>query len=158
MMPRLCRQSGVPVGVMVTLGRVPDELVAARTPDSSHKRAVEHVCDAKVAVVDKSVADFIMIKRDELEQIYVASEHREHGVAQVLLAEAEKQIAKSGYREAWLAVVASNRRARSFYERAGRNDQGLVDYRAFGETGPIFVPVHRYTKSVSPGIDSRPSH
>lgn len=132
------------------LGGVPEELVAARTPESFHRRAAERVRDTTVVTSDGSVAGFIMVVGDEVEQVYVAAEHRGRGVAQLLLTAAEDQVANNGFGEAWLAVVASNARARAFYERAGWIDQGMFDYQAFGEAGPIRVPAHRYTKRVSP--------
>jgi ribosomal protein S18 acetylase RimI-like enzyme len=76
-----------------------------------------------------------MVVRDEVEQIYVAAEHRGRGVAQRLLDAAEQHIAKHGFGQAWLAVVASNSRARAFYTRAGWIDNGLFDYQAFGDAG-----------------------
>lgn len=136
------------------LGGVPEELVAARTPDSFQRRAAERVRDTTVAIVDGVVVGFVMVAGDELEQIYVAKEHRGRGVAQRLLSAAEQQVADSGFREAWLAVVASNRRARAFYSRAGWIDNGLFHYQAFGEAGPITVSAHRYTKRVSPSVGS----
>jgi ribosomal protein S18 acetylase RimI-like enzyme len=132
------------------LGGVPEELVAARTLDSFQKRAADRISDTTIATVDDLVAGFTMVVRDEVEQVYVAAEHRGRGVAQRLLDAAEQQIADQGFQEAWLAVVASNWRARAFYERAGWIDNGLFNYEAFGETGPINVPAHRYTKLVSP--------
>jgi NAD(P)-dependent dehydrogenase (short-subunit alcohol dehydrogenase family)/ribosomal protein S18 acetylase RimI-like enzyme len=136
------------------LGGVPEELAAARTRDSFERRAAERVRDTTVAVVDGRVAGFIMVVGDELEQIYVAAEHRGRGVAQRLLRASEQQIADNGFREAWLAVVASNASARTFYARAGWMDNGLFDYQAFGEAGPITVPAHRYTKHVSPHVST----
>ena len=132
------------------LGGVPEELVAARTPESFHKRAAGRIRDTTVAAIDETVAGFIMVAADEVEQVYVAARYRGSGVAQVLLAAAEQQVAANGFAEAWLAVVASNARARAFYARAGWIDQGLFDYQAYGESGPIVVPAHRYTKCVSP--------
>jgi GNAT superfamily N-acetyltransferase len=93
-----------------------------------------------------------MIAGDEIEQVYVAAEHRGCGVAQLLLAAAEHQVADNGFAEAWLAVVTSNARARAFYARAGWIDHGLFDYEASGEAAPIIVPAHRYTKRVSPRV------
>jgi ribosomal protein S18 acetylase RimI-like enzyme len=93
-----------------------------------------------------------MVVDDEVEQVYVAAQQRGRGVAQMLLAAAEQQVADNGFAEAWLAVVASNARARAFYARAGWIDRGLFDYEAEGNEGPIIVPAHRYTKSVSPRV------
>jgi ribosomal protein S18 acetylase RimI-like enzyme len=132
------------------LGGVPDELVAARTPESFDRRAAERVRDTTVATVNGSVAGFIMVMGAEVEQVYVAAEHRGRGVAQLLLSAAEQQVVDNGFEEAWLAVVASNARARAFYARAGWIDHGLFDYYAYGEAGPISVPAHRYTKRVRP--------
>jgi len=130
------------------LGGVPAELIAARTPESFNRRAAERVGDTTVATIDGSVAGFIMVVGDEVEQVYVAAEHRGRGVAQVLLTAAERQVADNGFGKAWLAVVASNARARAFYARAGWFDQGLFDHQAYGEAGPITVPAHRYVKCV----------
>jgi ribosomal protein S18 acetylase RimI-like enzyme len=130
------------------LGNVPDELVALRTPESFATRAAERVGDTTVATVDGAVAGFVMVVGDEVEQVYVASEHRGSGVASVLLREAERQVAAGGHPTAWLAVVAGNPRARRFYERSGWVDEGLFDHHAEGEDGPIAVPAHRYVKRV----------
>ena len=131
-------------------GGVPNELAAVRTPDSFQRRAVQRVSDTTVATLDGLVVGFIMVVRDEVEQVYVAAEHRGRGVAQSLLTEAEQQVAANGFAEAWLAVVASNERARAFYARAGWIDRGPFDYQAAAEGGPISVPAHRYTKRLHP--------
>jgi GNAT superfamily N-acetyltransferase len=80
------------------------------------------------------------------EQVYVAAAHRGTGVANVLMGEAERRVKANGHRKAWLAVVAGNTRARSFYERAGWVDEGPFDYAADAEGGSIAVPCRRYTK------------
>jgi GNAT superfamily N-acetyltransferase len=136
------------------LGGVPEELVVARSLESFQKRAGTRVSDATIATVDDLVAGFTMVVVDEVEQLYVAAEHRGRGVAQRLLEAAEQQVADHGSQEAWLAVVASNMRARTFYERAGWLDNGLIIYEAFWEAGPINVPAHRYTKRVSPRVQA----
>lgn len=130
------------------LGGVPDELVAVRTPESFQKRAADRVGDTTVAAIDGSVAGFIMVIADEVEQVYVAAEHRGTGVAQLLLKAAEDQVARNGFEQAWLAVVTSNARARRFYARAGWIDQGEFNYHAFTEAGPIMVPAHRYIRTL----------
>jgi GNAT superfamily N-acetyltransferase len=134
------------------LGRVPQELVGFRSAESFAKRAATRVRDATVAVVDGLVAGFVMVAGDEVEQLYVAREYRGTGVAQQLLAEAEGQVARNGFAQAWLAVVPENARARTFYARAGWVDQGAFHYEAATEAGPILVPSHRYTKRVSRSV------
>jgi ribosomal protein S18 acetylase RimI-like enzyme len=130
-------------------GYVSEELVAARTQESFTSRAAQRVTDAVVAVVDGAVAGFVMVVGDEVEQVYVAREHRGTGVAAALLAEAERIVQASGYQRAWLAVVAGNRRARRFYERSGWLDEGPIEYPAATANGPVFVTAHRYAKRVT---------
>jgi ribosomal protein S18 acetylase RimI-like enzyme len=137
------------------LGGVPDELLAFRTPESFLRRAADRVPDTTVATIDGSIVGFIMVERDEVEQVYVAAEQRGRGVAQILLAAAESQVRENGFEEAWLAVVASNKRARAFYARAGWADTGLFNYHAYGEARSICVPAHRYIKRVGKGEAAR---
>ncbi|MFF5987227.1 GNAT family N-acetyltransferase [Prauserella flavalba] len=141
------------------LGNVPDELLAIRTEDSFTARAaqrIEDTTDTTVATVDGSVVGFVMVVEDEVEQVYVAREHRGSGVAALLLADAERLVAEAGYEQAWLAVVGGNARARRFYERGGWRDEGRFDYAAASEDGPIPVPSHRYVKDVTPPARSTP--
>jgi GNAT superfamily N-acetyltransferase len=128
------------------LDNVPDELVAARTPESFRTRAAERVGDTVVAVVGGAVAGFVMVVDDEVEQVYVSSRHRGTGVAAALLGEAERRVRTNGYERAWLAVVAGNARARRFYERMGWTDEGAFDYSAASAGTTIPVPCQRYVK------------
>ena len=131
------------------LGNVPDELVAVRTDESFDVRAAERTGDTTVATVDGEVAGFVMVVGDEVEQVYVSSRHRGTGVANVLLTEAERQVAAAGHARAWLAVVAGNVRARRFYERHGWADEGLFEHHAPDATAAVVVPAHRYVKRVA---------
>ena len=129
------------------LGFVPDTLAAVRTDESFRTRAADRVADTTVAVVGADVAGFIMVVGDEVEQVYVSSRHRGSGVADALLAEAERQVRANGHEVAWLAVVEGNGRARSFYERTGWSDEGGFDYEAAVEDGStVSVPCCRYVK------------
>jgi ribosomal protein S18 acetylase RimI-like enzyme len=130
------------------LGFVPDELIAVRTEASFRTRASQRIGDTTVAVVAGQVAGFVMVVEDEVEQVYVAGHHRGSGVADALLAEAEREIGNGGHPRAWLAVVTGNARARRFYERSGWSDGGVFDYVAESVEGPIRVPCHRYVKEV----------
>jgi GNAT superfamily N-acetyltransferase len=131
------------------LGNVPDDLVGVRTRESFQSRATGRVGDTVVAVVDDEVAGFVMVVGDEVEQVYVAEQHRGSGVAALLLAEAERIVAVNGNVRAWLAVVDGNVRARRFYERNGWIDEGVFDYPAANAAGPIPVAAHRYVKRVA---------
>jgi GNAT superfamily N-acetyltransferase len=84
------------------------------------------------------------VKGDEVEQIYVDRAARGTGVAAMLLRKAEAEIRSAGHRRAWLAVVAGNQRARSFYARHGWRDAGPFSYMAETEAGPLAVPSRRY--------------
>jgi GNAT superfamily N-acetyltransferase len=128
------------------LGRVPAALAAARTPESFSLRAAQRVGDTTVAVAGETVAGFVMISGDEVEQVYVSLNHRGTGVAAALLAEALRQIAAAGHRQSWLAVIAGNARARRFYERSGWTDEGAFDYEARTADGMILVRCHRYVR------------
>ena len=130
------------------LGLVPQELVDVRTEESFGARAADRIPDTTVATVDGAVAGFVMVVGDELEQVYVGRAARGTGVAQALIAEAERQVKANGHETAWLAVVAGNGRARAFYEKVGWVDEGLFDYPAASEIGPVPVPCHRYTKAL----------
>jgi len=138
------------------LGHVPDDLVTVRTKESFQSRAADRVGDTVVAVVDGEVAGFVMVVGDEIEQVYVAEQHRGSGVAALLLAEAERIVAVNGNERAWLAVVDGNVRARRFYERHGWTDEGVFDYPAVSAAGPVPVPAHRYVKRVA--ADAREDH
>ena len=128
------------------LGRVPAELVAARTEESFIARAMVSVPKTTVAMVGAELAGFVMVAGDEVEQLYVGALHRGAGVADALLGRAEWQIRTAGHRTAWLAVVPGNARARRFYERMGWIDDGPFEHAAPGDDGPIPVPAQRYVK------------
>ncbi len=137
------------------IGHVPDELVPERTPESFLSRTSTRIAepgDATTIVAEieidgePAVAGFIMIVDDELEQIYVGADHRGSGLADVLLAEAERSIGAAGFETAWLAVVAGNARARAFYEKRGWADDGDLAYMAATADGEFLVPSRRYVK------------
>lgn len=130
-------------------GHVPDELTAVRTPESFRERAADRVPQTKVAVVADEIAGFVVVHDAELEQVFVAREHRGTGVAQELMAEGLRLVREAGHDQAWLAAAAGNARARRFYEREGWVDEGLFDYAAEGPDGPIVVPNHRYVRRVA---------
>lgn len=128
------------------LGHVSDALVAMRTPESFAARAAARVPETAVAEVGGEIAGFVTVGGDEVEQLFVAAEHRGTGVAALLLAEGERRAAARGHERVWLAVVTGNARARRFYARQGWTDEGPFDYQAEGEDGPVTVPRHRYAK------------
>ena len=129
-------------------GHVPDGLTERRTLDAFHERAPKRVADTTVAEVDGRVAGFIMVVDDEVEQIYVGAGHRGRGVAGVLMAEAERQVAEGGYDVAWLAVAIGNMRARAFYEAQGWVNVGDLPYEVVALGERFISPCRRYEKRV----------
>ena len=130
------------------LGLVPDALVAVRTDESFSTRAAQRVDDTTVAVVDTEVAGFVMVDDDEVEQVYVSSRHRGKGVADVLLAEAERQVRASGHER---CLARRRRRQRDVRGPStsghGWRDEGPFDYAAQSKTGStVAVPCRRYVK------------
>jgi GNAT superfamily N-acetyltransferase len=131
------------------IGHVPDALIATRTEESFRTRAAALVGGTTVAEVEGEIAGFATVAGDEVEQVFVSSAHRGKGIADELLADAERRVRAIGHGVAWLAVVAGNGRARAFYERQGWRDGGAFDYEAKVEDGTtITVPCHRYVKDV----------
>jgi ribosomal protein S18 acetylase RimI-like enzyme len=126
------------------LGHVPPELVRHRHEQQFVSRARERLDSMWVAESPDQTTGFVVVKRDEVEQIYVDRAARGTGVAAMLLRKAEAEIRNAGHRRAWLAVVAGNQRARSFYSRLGWRDAGPFSYLAETEVGPLAVPSHRY--------------
>jgi GNAT superfamily N-acetyltransferase len=129
-------------------GRVPPELAASRTPAEFRRRAAERVAATTVAVdpATDELLGFVVVADDEVEQLYVAAPARGSGVADDLFARAEAAIAAAHHPVAWLAVVAGNERARSFYHRSGWRDAGEFTYRASVDGGWVDVPALRYEK------------
>jgi ribosomal protein S18 acetylase RimI-like enzyme len=129
------------------LGGVPDELVRIRTPENFVQRSTAIQPSTTLAVLDGSVVGFVAVAGDEIDQLFVDAVARGLGVADLLLRAGESQIAAAGHDGAWLAVVATNARARRFYERSGWSDGGEFSYTTDGESGrAIEVPCRRYVK------------
>ena len=131
------------------VGHVPAELVRHRHPEQFLSRARDRVDSTWVAESDGYILGFVVVKGDELEQIYVDRATRGTGAAAMLLHKAEDEIRTAGHRRAWLAVVAGNQRARAFYSRLGWRDAGPFSYLAETAAGPLAVPSHRYEIDLS---------
>jgi ribosomal protein S18 acetylase RimI-like enzyme len=129
-------------------GHVPAALLRSRELAHLRERVPRRLAATTVARVDDEVVGFVVVDGAQLEQIYVARVARGSGVAAGLLEHAERTIARSHPR-AWLAVVASNGRARTFYERHGWRDQGPFENLTWTNDGtPLTVPCRRYEKAV----------
>lgn len=131
-------------------GHVPDGLTAARTLAAFRERTPDRVADTTVAEVEGQVVGFTMVCGDEVEQVFVDPGHHGTGVAAPLLADAERRVGAAGHREAWLAVVVGNARARRFYERHGWVDEGDLPYVVTAGGATYTSPCRRYVKRLQP--------
>ncbi len=92
-----------------------------------------------------SIVGFVIVRDDEIEQLYVDRRARGGGTATALLRHGEELIS-ARFDRAWLAVVPGNTRARRFYAREGWHDTGAIDHPAPIAGGTIPVAAHRYEK------------
>ena len=130
------------------IGNVPDGLLRHRQREHFGALAASRLETTWVAEADDAVAGFTVVKRDEIEQLYVDRRHRGTGVASALIALGEAEIRVAGHDRAWLAVVAGNGRGRAFYARCGWRDAGLMTYDAQTSDGMFPVPTHRYERDL----------
>jgi GNAT superfamily N-acetyltransferase len=130
-------------------GHVPDDLIAHRTPAEFRRRIGDRIESAIVAVRhDATIAGFVVVIDDEVEQLYVTATARSTGTAAHLLAHGEQTIGRT-HAAAWLAVVSGNSRARRFYERCGWNETGPILNPAETSAGMMLVPSLRYEKALT---------
>jgi ribosomal protein S18 acetylase RimI-like enzyme len=133
-------------------GRVPDGLTERRTREAFGDRVTQRIAETDettVAEVGGTVAGFIMVNDEgEAEQVYVDRAFRGSGVAPLLLAEAERQIAAAGHDVAFLVVVRGNDRAQAFYAKQGWTDEGDVDYPVTALGEHFISPCRKFTKRV----------
>jgi GNAT superfamily N-acetyltransferase len=132
------------------LGHVPRELLPYRREVDFVSRVPDRLATMWVAAESHgAVVGFVVVRQDEIEQLFVDRRARGTGVAAALLHHGEAEIRRSGHQRAWLAVVAGNHRARAFYVREGWRDSGPFTYMAETEAGPFAVPSHRYEIDLS---------
>jgi ribosomal protein S18 acetylase RimI-like enzyme len=132
-------------------GHVPAELMDARGPDHFAVHAQKYIGSTLVATEeDGRILGLIILGDDDGEviQLAVDGSARGKGVGGTLLRSAEERF-RGRHREAWLAVVPGNTRARRMYEFHGWRDTGPITYQAPTATGTVNVPVHRYVKDLS---------
>jgi GNAT superfamily N-acetyltransferase len=85
-----------------------------------------------------------MVKKDELDQLYVARDARGYGVAAALLSDALDRIRRAGHRRAWLACAIGNYRAVRFYRKSGWSLDGVVTIQLATPDGLTALDVWRF--------------
>ena len=128
---------------------LPPALARARTRESFAERMAAALADVRVIGPQGTPLGFAMLKGDELNQFYVASEARGAGVAAALMADVETQLSARGVETAWLACAIGNARAARFYEKCGWHLAKTVVNRLDTVDGPFDLEIWRYEKHLA---------
>lgn len=128
---------------------VPKQLVEVRTLSSFLVRLESNLQRTRIGVHGDEVLGFCIVKDDELDQMYVSHKARGHGLAQLLMADAENRLRNSGYTSAWLACAVGNQRAARFYEKSGWKNAGVRNVDLDTAQGTFPLPVWRFEKQLT---------
>lgn len=128
---------------------LPAELARLRTLDSFRDRLQSALADVRVADMEGAPAGLVIVKGDELYQLYVAQHARGTGLASALIDDALTRIRANGIETAWLACAIGNERAARFYEKSGWRRIGTMTSYLPTQTGTFPLDVWRYEISLS---------
>ena len=128
---------------------LPAALARLRTFESFRKRLHAALTEVRVVGPPGAPTGFCIVRRDELDQLYVAAAARGSGAAAALVAEAESRLRANGVKTAWLACAIGNDRAARFYEKCGWRRVGTMEHDAETEEGPFRVRAWRYEKGLA---------
>ncbi|MGB7316813.1 MAG: GNAT family N-acetyltransferase [Planktotalea sp.] len=128
---------------------VPAELTKLRTLHSFQFRSKENQPYTRVAMQGDDLLGFIMIKGDEVYQMYVGPTARGTGVAQRLMQEGEIRIRATGHAKSWLACAVGNERAARFYSKMGWINVGVETVELDTLDAPFPLPVWRFEKALA---------
>ena len=129
-------------------GVLPAELAKLRTLQSFNERLQAGLSDVRVMGAPGTPVGLCMIKKDELNQLYVSASARGTGVAALLLADGEARIRSNGIQRAWLACAIGNERAARFYEKNGWGRVGDEMISLETPEGMFPLKIWRYEKEI----------
>jgi ribosomal protein S18 acetylase RimI-like enzyme len=129
---------------------LPAALKADRTLESFERRLRADLSQVRVTGAVGAPTGFVMLKADELYQLYVAGEARGLGVAAALTDDAEQLLANAGVETAWLACAIGNDRAARFYEKRGWHRVATMVSQLDTAKGVFPLEVWRYEKELTP--------
>lgn len=128
---------------------LPAALAQHRTLESFRLRLGERRGDLLVAGEEGAPLGFVLLKDDELYQMYVATAARGTGLATSLIEAAENQLRMNGFNVVWLACAIGNARAARFYEKCGWTQTGVVTSLLEVPGGIFSLEVWRFEKRLS---------
>lgn len=128
----------------------PPELTAFRTLPRFTQRTRDALHLMRVAAQGPKVLGMTLLRKSEVEQVYIAPEARGAGLAATLLDDAEACLARAGHRRAWLACATGNARARRFYEKRGWTVTATEEMVIETAAGPTVLSIWRLEKPLPP--------
>ena len=131
---------------------LPAALARLRTFESFKKRLQAALPDVRVVGSPGAPVGFCIVRRDELDQLYVLATARGTGAAAALVDDAERRLRNGGVETAWLACAIGNDRAARFYEKCGWRCVGTMEHDAETEEGPFRVRAWRFEKGLDPVV------
>jgi ribosomal protein S18 acetylase RimI-like enzyme len=123
---------------------LPPELARFRTLGDLRARLSGNLENTIVATSQDSLVGLAMMKKDELDQLYVSHGARGSGAAGALVTAVLERMREEGYRRAWLACAIGNDRAARFYEKFGWSRTGTVTIHLETPEGRVPLDVWRY--------------
>jgi GNAT superfamily N-acetyltransferase len=127
---------------------VPKALARLRTLDSFQERLKENVSATRIGRSGADVLGFCITHDDEIYQMYVSGQARGSGLAQALMADAERKMLDAGHQSAWLACAIGNNRAARFYEKSGWINARTEEVALDTKEGVFPLSIWRFEKQL----------
>lgn len=129
---------------------VPDALTRLRTEEDFQRRLREFGQRTRTTGRIGAPLGFCVVDGAELDQIYVDRTAYGTGIANLLLADGERRIAKAGHSQARLACVKENLRAQRFYTRNGWEKSHIAIAQLATSNGDFPLEVMYFVKNLAP--------